>query len=64
MTPTGNIPQARRATHSEITISNHTFLFGGVYIPTSGAPTMMNDMHVYDADTNRWIELHPEWPEE
>lgn len=24
----------------------------------------MNDVHVYDIDTNRWIELHPEWPDE
>ena len=54
---------ARRASHAEVTISEHTFLIGGLYIGTTG-PVMLNDVHVYDIETNRWIQLHPEWPDE
>ena len=50
-----NIPKARRASHAEVTISEHTFLIGGVYISTETGVTMFDDVHVYDILKNSWI---------
>ena len=53
-----NIPMARRASHAEVTISEHTFLIGGLYISKvdgKPSPLMLNDVHVYDILKNSWI---------
>ena len=53
-----NIPMARRASHAEVTISEHTFLIGGLYLSVvdgKPSPLMLNDVHVYDILKNSWI---------